>query len=202
MKEVAMTRRFLNNSNRIRAYPWLKRQILLVAVLFVPIAAFGQTTTTNTADGTSPLGTAPGSPAGSYALSGFDNVNLYNGNLNFRLPLLHVGGRGTTRAGVMLALNSKHWQIQHVHNPTAPIPQQDTWVPMSKWWVTTPPGYGPGVLYARTSGTPGGSDPSCPTAQLLSAALTRLTFVAPDGTEYDMVDTLTGGQDQSVTNCT
>src|SRR6266851_5790441 len=40
-----------------------------------------------------PLAMTPGAPAGSYALSGFDNVNLYNGNLNFSLPLLKIGGR-------------------------------------------------------------------------------------------------------------
>jgi RHS repeat-associated protein len=38
--------------------------------------------------------TQGGRPAGSYDLSDFDNVNLFNGNLNFRLPLLSVGGRG------------------------------------------------------------------------------------------------------------
>lgn len=32
-----------------------------------------------------------GSPAGSYALSEFDNVNLFNGALNFNLPLLKIG---------------------------------------------------------------------------------------------------------------
>ena len=35
-----------------------------------------------------------GRPAGSYDLSGFDNVNLFNGHLNFSLPLLKIGGRG------------------------------------------------------------------------------------------------------------
>src|SRR2546430_1874740 len=44
--------------------------------------------------GWTPLAQQPGAPAGSYALSGFDNVNLFNGNLNFRLPLMHVGDRG------------------------------------------------------------------------------------------------------------
>lgn len=38
--------------------------------------------------------TQGGRPAGSYNLDGFDNINLFNGNLNFKLPLLKVGGRG------------------------------------------------------------------------------------------------------------
>jgi hypothetical protein len=50
-------------------------------------------------DGATPLGLSPGMPAGSYALSDFDAVNLYNGNLGFRLPLLSVAGRGSTEVG-------------------------------------------------------------------------------------------------------
>ena len=45
-------------------------------------------------DGSTPPGQSPGAPAGSFALSGFDNVNLFNGNLNFSLPVMRIGGRG------------------------------------------------------------------------------------------------------------
>src|SRR5258706_13752146 len=48
---------------------------------------------TSATDGSTPLGIQPGAPAGSYPLSGFDNINPFNGNLNFHLPLLHIGGR-------------------------------------------------------------------------------------------------------------
>lgn len=64
--------------------------LLMLAVDHAP----AQTTTTSAVDGTTPLGISRGAPAGSYGLSGFDSVNLYNGNLNFRLPLLQIGGRG------------------------------------------------------------------------------------------------------------
>jgi len=59
----------------------------LLIVAFSPLSStsvFGQTTS-NT-DGSTPLSLTPGAPAGSFALSGFDNVNLFNGNLNFHLP--------------------------------------------------------------------------------------------------------------------
>src|ERR1044071_4976926 len=52
-------------------------------------------------DGTTPMGLQPGSPAGSYALSGFDNVNLYNGALDFRLPLYSLGKRRTGHMAAM-----------------------------------------------------------------------------------------------------
>src|SRR3954470_4095905 len=61
-------------------------------------------------DGSTPSGFAPGSPAGSYALSDFDTVNLYNGSLNIRLPLLDIGGRG--HAGYPIALHvEKKWTV-------------------------------------------------------------------------------------------
>jgi len=49
--------------------------------------AFGQTAPTVTSvDGSTPPAVAGGQPAGSYVLSGFETVNAFNGNLNFRLP--------------------------------------------------------------------------------------------------------------------
>src|SRR5262245_9538615 len=61
-------------------------------------------------DGYTPTGLAPGSPAGSYPLSGFDNINLFSGKLNFRLPLLTVGGRGTAGYTITLPIE-KNWYV-------------------------------------------------------------------------------------------
>jgi RHS repeat-associated protein len=61
--------------------------------------------------GMTPPGLAPGSPVGSYSLSGFENVNLFNGNLNFNLPLLKIGGRGRVGASINLAVNSVKWDM-------------------------------------------------------------------------------------------
>src|SRR5947209_16045086 len=63
-------------------------------------------------DGYTPMALQPGAPAGSYALSDFDHVNLYNGNLNFSLPLRRVVGRG--EAQYMMALMiEQHWLERH-----------------------------------------------------------------------------------------
>jgi hypothetical protein len=56
-----------------------------------PVKTQAQTSAT---DGKTPTGLAPGAPAGSYILSGFDNINLFNGNLSFTLPLINIKGRG------------------------------------------------------------------------------------------------------------
>jgi hypothetical protein len=45
---------------------------------------------------------APGAPAGSYVLSAFETVNLFNGNLQFALPLHEVSGRGDARHTIVL----------------------------------------------------------------------------------------------------
>ena len=73
------------------------RRILAKIVLTLLLSMLTATLTVaqeQVTDGTTPLGLSPGAPAGSYALSDFDNVNLFNGNLNFALPLVKVGGRG------------------------------------------------------------------------------------------------------------
>jgi len=88
----------------------------IALVTFVAaISALGQTTSPN--DGTTPSGLTPGAPAGSYALSGFENVNLYNGNLNFHLPLLPVGGRGGAGYAITLGIDNKDWNVRTVENP-------------------------------------------------------------------------------------
>lgn len=54
-------------------------------------------------DGATPAGVAPGTPAGSYALSGVEHYNLFSGGFAPVLPLYHIGGRG--EAGVDLVWN-------------------------------------------------------------------------------------------------
>lgn len=82
----------------------------LAALLSIPSVAQEQRAEKVT-DGTTPSGLASGAPAGSYALSGFESVNPYNGGLNFSLPLLTVGGRGGAGYPVTLRIDQK-WIIR------------------------------------------------------------------------------------------
>src|SRR5205085_5631706 len=89
---------------------------LLILMFLAGSSALAQTTTTTSStDGRTPSGLQAGAPAGSYALSGFENVNIYNGNLDFRLPLLKVKGRGSAQMTTALALNLKSWHVKHIH---------------------------------------------------------------------------------------
>lgn len=158
---------------------------LFVTCLFLPAVAGMASAQTSVTDGSTPLALAPGAPAGSYALSGFDNINAYNGNLNFRLPLLHIGGRGGAGYTMVLALE-KHWRVLHKSND-----YQEIELPTSNVWTAITSRYTAGELEGRL-----GRDPfPCP--YVTTTMLSRLTFTAPDGSEYELRDQLTGGQPQS-----
>src|SRR5689334_6732375 len=94
-----------------RAYRILK-SITFVSI-FILVSAVLANAQTSPVDGITPQGIAPGSPSGSYSLSGFDSINPYNGNLDFHLPLLNINGRGDARTIMMLAINSKSWRVKH-----------------------------------------------------------------------------------------
>jgi RHS repeat-associated protein len=168
----------------------------MLALLFLAGKSAAQSSgTIRPTDGSTPLGMAPGTPAGSYALSGFDNINLYSGNLNFALPLLRVGGRGEAGYTMTLAVDQR-WEVKHEMDLTGCSPGGCTfnhrYYAMPPLWEPILPGYGPGVLIGRQSGRPIQNCPSgFPTYQ---ESLTRFTFMTADGTEFEFRDQATGGQ--------
>jgi hypothetical protein len=118
-----------------------------------------------------------------------ENINIYNGNLNFRLPLVHVGGRGSAGYTMMLALNSKKWSVKHTQNGTS-----ETWAPTTFNWSHIEAGYGLGRMQGRHTGFDR-HNTTCPgSTPLYETTLTTLTFIGPDGTEYDLRDSSSGGQ--------
>jgi RHS repeat-associated protein len=170
--------------------PQIAIAILLLLVLNTDSRA--QQSTTSITDGTTPSGMAPGSPAGSIALSGFENINLFNGNLNFRLPLLGVGGRGGAGYSMTLARNLKGWHVSHFHKVMPDENEINSYKPTQTGWRPYS-GYGAGQLSGRHYGlqvsttVPGG-------VRYYNKTLGRFTFSAADGTEYELRDQLTDGQ--------
>ncbi|MBS1786919.1 MAG: hypothetical protein JST85_04320 [Acidobacteria bacterium] len=80
------------------------------------LALSGNASAQNAAtDGFTPEGLKAGAPAGSFQLSGFDNINYFNGNLNFTLPLLHAGGRGGVGYTIPLRIERK-WLVNKTFN--------------------------------------------------------------------------------------
>lgn len=158
------------------------RSTLVVIVYLCILSLTGTAKAQSVTDGATPSGIAPGSPSGSYALSGFDNINLYNGNLDVRLKVLNVGGRGDAAMTVGVGLNPEPWVVK------------GTGV-THDWWSTLKPGYGPGVMQGRRVGLKyDGTGQTCPQDGLFHYRWTRtsLTFTASDGTEFELWDKQSG----------
>ena len=124
MKNVVPTTRQRTKLLRCFSDSRFSTALIHVCLIALAIAAFHASanaqTTSKPTDGSTPLGLQAGAPAGSYSLSGFDNVSLYNGSLNFGLPLLSIGGRGGASHTIMLPIE-RHWMIEKT------VLGEDTW---------------------------------------------------------------------------
>lgn len=89
------------------AFPF--KALTVVTLFLLALAAPAARAQAPTDNGT-PLGLAPGSPEGTYALSGFENVNLYNGGLSFSFPVMQVGGRGGAGYTAHVPIDAK-WMV-------------------------------------------------------------------------------------------
>ena len=170
---------------------------LLCGLLLSSLLAAGASAQSAT-DGTTPAGLAPGSPAGSYALSDFDTVNPYNGGLNVRLPLLRVGGRGGAGYPVTLHVEQKwtvHREKIEPHYPWSYWAEPGWWSEEGTGWRT----FDAGRLHVRR----GGSENFVQTCgnYIHAKTLSRVTFSAPDGTEYELRDQATNGQPAAPAGC-
>jgi YD repeat-containing protein len=121
-------------------------------------------------------------------LSGFETLNLYNGNLNFRLPLLVVAGRGDARMTMTLAIERRFTVRKRGGSHELPVSYQvegDSWSPLK-------PGYGPGVLGIRYAVQEVQKDAHGQVTKQRS--VTRATFIAPDGSETELRDQALDGE--------
>src|SRR6478672_6417119 len=88
-----------------------------------------------------------GNPASSYALSGLDHVNPYNGNLNVTIPLLRIGGRGAAGYTMALPIN-RRWGVRSYNGGQYAFDWQGS-------PDVNPPSYSPGILIVQAdSGEP------------------------------------------------
>lgn len=141
-------------------------------------------------DGSTPLGVSSGAPTGSYALSDFDSVNLYNGSLNFRLPLVQIAGRGGAGYTMVMRIEKK-WLVEKEYG----LGQPNRYTPNPNWWGVDgqEPIYSVGKLAVRQAGSREFYISST-CGYIHVETLTRLTFTAPDGTEYELRDQATNGR--------
>ena len=126
--------------------PRIKRSaVCLLSSLSVCGLGFCQT---NSPFNPSAVNTPPpllgGAPSGSYSLSDLDTVNVYNGHLNFALPLHHVEGRGDAQFTMMLPIE-RTWNAVYESSLNA-VRLYDI------FWYAPPPAYSPGLLIQREVG--------------------------------------------------
>jgi YD repeat-containing protein len=175
-------------------------RLLGASCLFYSAAGLAAAQTRSPVDGATPLIIAPGAPAGSYALSDFDQVNLFNGSLLIDLPLLRIQGRGDATARFTLPIQ-RRWVLDAEPDPNAPDnPAAATFHVHRDNWDWSGPAFerlagvfGLGQLEARLVGEGNGGQCGGSGGEVVMS-LTRLYFTASDGTELELVDKASDGQ--------
>lgn len=136
---------------------------------------------------------ALGSPVGAYDLSNFETINLFDGHLNFSLPLIESKGRGNTISTLRAPLQNHRWEVtpEFISHPDGTT--ETRYIPSgiyNVWGL-----YSPGRVELRT----GLEEQFFCT----SRTLTRVFFTMPDGTEYVFRDTTHDGRPRQMPNwCT
>jgi RHS repeat-associated protein len=161
-------------------------------------------TTTSVTDGYTPVGLSPGAPTGAYPLSGFETINPFNGSFSFHLPLVQLGGRGEVSHTMLLRIERK-WRLLHYVKdyrmlpPAEQQPAVESYSVTPNWWSNTLESpYSMGWIDGRQAGKGAHLCDSNHHDYEYDYTLTRLTFTAPDGTEFELRDRLTQGQPQYV----
>ncbi len=146
-------------------------------------------------DGTTPPQIEPGRPAGSFALSGLESINPYNGHLNFAVPLLTVGGRG--EAGYQMSLTiERNWRFERTVVNGKDLFHADTQMgPNAPFWGEgSAPAYLPGRVIRRSIVAYDGETYKClggagvGSTFFVGVTLTRLTYIEGNGTEHELRD--------------
>ncbi|HEY0763681.1 MAG TPA: RHS repeat-associated core domain-containing protein [Pyrinomonadaceae bacterium] len=151
-------------------------------------------------DNGAPLGIAPGSPEGSYALSGFEDVNLYNGSLSFSFPVQQIGGRGSAGYTAHMPIDLKWMVVKNEWYDEQNFTQYTWYNPSVAEWHGAD--YGPGSLSVRYSAwKPEGCYIGWDYYVTFRWAMTSIIFKGPDGTEHELVDSATMGSPTNYPGC-
>ena len=152
--------------------------------------------------GATPLAQSPGSPAGSFALSDIDTVNLFNGHVSVRLPILIAQGRGNASGQITFNWGSPaNYHIRTDVDPNNGSPLN--YVEPGGGGAFSIDGFSTGFaqVYGIQAGSVFTTHCHMDHSETHQKSLTRLFFVEPDGTEHEMRDVQTGGQPFSVPVC-
>lgn len=179
----------MNRKRSVSLYGSILMAVMALTVLFfaLPIGLRAQTYM--------PQALRAGAPAGSAALSGFDTINPYSGNINFSLPLVSSGGRGTIAMPLTLNVNQK-WLTKDRYDDSHTFPYAQ---PADE----DIPDFDPATHFPSNSYFPIDIKGVFLTLQPYECVdsserylktLSIIVFTGPDGTQYELRDRETGGE--------
>ena len=145
---------------------------------------------------------------GSYQLSGFDNINYFNGNLSVNLPLATVGGRGEASFSPTLSLGNTGWHVEVLREqqgscnpPYIQCNYQNIFTPVFGNGNALKAGLGPGGMRVIQTGRYDTVDCSAGLPPHFSETLTTITFVMPGDVTVELRDEAYDGKPLSVGSC-
>jgi RHS repeat-associated protein len=145
--------------------------------------------TRRTTDGYTPADAKTGASVGRAQLDDFESVNLFNGALNFSLPLVTFGGRGDASFTVKLPIEQK-WETLTTQTGGGPVYTAVTKGNAGFGLYR----YSPGTVYMEnTSSTVHGTFSCNGTNTIYTTLLSRIKFVSQDGGETVLVDMQSDG---------
>lgn len=144
------------------------------------------------AHGSAPGGVQAGSPVGSFPLADFESVNLYNGVLSLTVPVVSLAGRAGNGVKIPVKVDPLPWIVERGCMTLPNGSQICDYFPRKSWEPDA--SYKIGMVGGQWGGwgrTRCNDDP--PEDLFLSDTLLRLSFLAADGTSYEMFDAKTKG---------
>ena len=180
MRTASVGRSFINGASKM----------LLCCMMLVASRGVGSAQSITINDGVTPASAAPGSPLGSYSISNFEDINLFNGVVNFKIPLASLDGRGNTGTRAFYRLQHNLWSVYQEPFLAGVVyerPQLD--------------GVGNGVSFSgfgsiefrRNVYPQVSNNMPCIDGDPEQTVLSFFVFREPDGTEHALFDQATGG---------
>lgn len=161
-----------------------------ILVILLIIGLLQITFAQNGGVGTTSAGNAPGSPVGSYQLTGIDNINYYNGSLNFTLPITSIGGRGEAGTASIFRIN-RIWSVQTYYGGLVGGYQHS---PNPNTYSNVPK-YGPGYVEEQMGGEvyiP--CELEGPPTGGFARTRNNIVFTDANGNRYELRDTIYDGK--------
>lgn len=176
---------------------------ILVSVVVLGLSTRANAQTSATDSGTPAAWSKGAHPLGSYSATDVDTVNLFNGGVSMQFPLASLGGRAGMGAALTMSYNSKFWRSEDL-GPDPLTGALHTWCATYADWDGAPsaaPGWriNAGILKIRQTGWMQQTVPG--QCSFFVKSLTKVTFIAPDGTEYDFRDDNLDGYPASNGGC-